>query len=88
MLRLNELKNVGHTMWQPVKEVGKNFPSPYASLFCAAYAFWVTWSELQFVLATSTNALTAKTWEDQARKKIGSTQLLSQRLLKIHSAML
>ena len=43
MLRLNELKNVGHTMWLPVKE----------ALFCAAYAFRVTWSELSFVLATS-----------------------------------
>ena len=57
MLRLNELKNVDHTMWYPVKEVGKNLPSPYASLFCAAYAFRVTWSELSFVLATSTKCI-------------------------------
>ena len=64
MLRLNELKNGDHTMWQPVKEIGKNFPSPYASLFCAAYAFRVTWSELSLVLATSTKCID---WEGLRR---------------------
>ena len=57
MLRLNELKYSDHTMWQTVKEVGKNVPSPYASLFCAAYAFRVTWSELPSVLPTSTKCI-------------------------------
>ena len=70
MLRLNELKNVGHTMWQPVKEVGKNFPSPYASHYSARLMrFRSRGPSCRSSWLRQRNALTAKAWEDQARKK-------------------
>ena len=64
MLRLNELKNSDHTMWQTVKEVGKNFPSPYVSLFCAAYAFRGHGPSCRSSWLRQRNALTGKAWED------------------------
>ena len=40
------------------KRSWKKFPQYLClSLFCAAYAFYVTWSELPFVLATSTKCI-------------------------------